>query len=97
MGPAAFHISTGEHPGAAPCGGGDRADHQLRGFRELTQLYLSGAISFASVMAGLCTGAGVGLIVLFKMNESRRENLKLLGLLVATGMAAGMALELLKF
>lgn len=63
----------------------------------LTQLYLSGAISFASVMAGLCTGAGVGLIVLFKMNESRRENLKLLGLLVVTGMAAGMALELLKF
>ena len=44
-----------------------------------------------------CTGAGVGLIVLFKMNESRKENLKLLGLLVATGMAAGMALELLKF
>ena len=54
-------------------------------------------ISFASVMAGLCTGAGVGLIVLFKMNESRKENLKLLGLLVVTGMAAGMALELLKF
>ena len=31
------------------------------------------------------------------MNESRKENLKLLGLLVVTGMAAGMALELLKF
>ena len=32
--PAAFHISTGGHPGAAPCGGSGRADPQLRGFRD---------------------------------------------------------------
>lgn len=63
----------------------------------LTQLYLSGAISFASAMAGLCTGAGIGLVVLFKMNENRKENLKILLLLLLTGAAAGMILELLNF
>ena len=56
----------------------------------LTQLYLNGAISFASVIAGLCTGAGVGLVVLFKMNRNRRENLKIVGVLFLVAVAAGM-------
>ena len=56
----------------------------------LTQLYLNGAISFASVIAGLCTGAGVGLVVLFKMNRNRRENLKIVGVLYLVAVAAGM-------
>lgn len=61
----------------------------------LTELYLSGAISFASVTAGLCTGAGAGLLVLFKMNRDRKENLKVLGLLYAVGVIAGILLEIL--
>lgn len=56
----------------------------------LTQLYLNGAISFASVIAGLCTGAGVGLVVLFKMNRNRRENLKIVGVLFLVAVAADM-------
>ena len=60
----------------------------------LTQLYLSGAISFASVVAGLCTGAGAGLLVLFKMNKDRKENLKVLGLLYVIAVIAGIVLEL---
>lgn len=60
----------------------------------LAQLYLNGAISFASVTAGLCTGAGAGLVVLFKMNRSRRENFQILGLLYGTGVLAGVLLGL---
>ena len=60
----------------------------------LTQLYLDGAITFASVIAGLCTGAGVGLIVLFKMNPDKKENLKIIGILYLTASAAGILLSL---
>lgn len=60
----------------------------------LTQLYLDGMLSFASVVAGLSTGAGVGLVVLFRENKNRTENLKILVTLYVTAVAAGMLLSL---
>ena len=60
----------------------------------LTELYLGGAISFASVVAGLCTGAGAGLLVLFRMNKDRKENLKIVGILYVVAVVSGMVLEL---
>ena len=59
----------------------------------LAQLYLSGAISFAAVVSGLCTGAGIGLVVLFKMNRDRRENFRILITLIAIASVAGMLLQ----
>ena len=61
----------------------------------LTQLYLNEAISFASVISGLCSGAGIGLVVLFRMNKNKYENLKILGLLYAFAVAAGVILEVI--
>lgn len=62
----------------------------------LTELYLEGAISFASVIAGLCTGAGAGLIVLFKENKKNvKENLLITLTLYIVAATAGMILELL--
>lgn len=58
----------------------------------LTELYLNGALSFASVIAGLCTNAGMGLLVLFKVNANLRENLSILGLLYIFAAAAGILL-----
>ena len=60
----------------------------------LTQLYLSGAISFASVIAGLCTGAGIGLVVLFKVNPDKKENVKIIRVLYGIAVAAGLILEM---
>ncbi|MEE1196510.1 MAG: putative manganese transporter [Lachnospiraceae bacterium] len=60
----------------------------------LTELYLSGALSFASVIAGLCTNAGVGLVVLFRVNRNRKENMKILGFLYAIAVAAGVILSI---
>ncbi|MCI9141812.1 MAG: arsenic efflux protein [Lachnospiraceae bacterium] len=56
----------------------------------ITQLYLEGALSLGAAMAGLLTGSGVGVLVLFRVNHNRKENLKILGLLYGIGVAAGI-------
>lgn len=60
----------------------------------LTELYLSGTLSFASVVAGLCTNAGVGLVVLFEVDKNRKEDLKIVGLLYFFAVAAGLILSI---
>lgn len=61
----------------------------------LIELYLSGAITFASVVAGLCTGAGVGMIVLFKKNKNLKQNLLIILFLFLIGALVGMVLGLI--
>jgi hypothetical protein len=61
----------------------------------ITQLYLEGILSLSSMMSGLLVGAGVGLLVLFKVNHPMKDNIKILGLLYITGFIAGLLLELL--
>ncbi len=63
----------------------------------LTQLYLDGVIHFGSVLAGLCTNAGVGLIVLFRTNRNIKQNLFIVGLLFALGCALGLVVYALGF
>lgn len=59
----------------------------------ITQLYLAGSMGTGAAMAGLLTGSGVGLLVLFRVNHDRKENLKILGLLYAIGVTAGILVE----
>ena len=61
----------------------------------ITELYLKGAISFASVIAGLCTGAGAGLIVLFRENRHIKENLKIIGILYVCAVICGLVISFL--
>lgn len=61
----------------------------------ITKLYLGGVLSAGGMMAGLLAGTGVGVLVLLRVNDDRRENLRLIGLLYVTGVLAGMLIEVL--
>ncbi len=61
----------------------------------LTQLYLDGALSFGSAVAGLSTGAGLGLVVLLREHKDVRSNARFLLYLYIVSAAAGMLLQVL--
>lgn len=59
----------------------------------LTQLYLEGMLNAGSMIAGLLVGAGVGLLVLFRVNEDIKENFKITALLYVIGVVSGIVIE----
>ena len=59
----------------------------------ITQLYVEGVISIGATMSGLLVGAGAGLIVLFKENRDIKENIKIVALLYAIGVACGIIID----
>ncbi|MTS15408.1 hypothetical protein GMD58_16755 [Ruthenibacterium lactatiformans] len=60
----------------------------------ITQLYAAGQLSLGGVVAGLCTGAGVGLAVLLRANKNAKQNLFIVELLYGIGVAAGLVCSL---
>ena len=63
----------------------------------LAELYIEGAISLGSVISGLCTGAGVGLIVLFRVNRGVKSNLGIVALLYVIGALSGVAVQAVQY
>ncbi len=61
----------------------------------LVQLYVLGGLSFGSMVAGLCTGAGIGMAVLWKQNKNKRENSLLLIYMFLFSSAAGLLLQIM--
>lgn len=62
----------------------------------LTEMFISGSLSLGSLIAGLCTGAGIGLVVLFKSNKNIMDNFKILGILYVTGTLFGMIIQFIR-
>jgi hypothetical protein len=60
----------------------------------ITQLFVAGQLSFGGAVAGLCTGAGVGLAVLLRVNKKPKQNVLIILLLYGIGVAAGMVCSL---
>lgn len=61
----------------------------------LTELFTLGSLQFGSCVAGLCAGAGVGLVVLFRTNHRVKENLAIGGTLYACSVVTGMLVNLI--
>ena len=59
----------------------------------ITELFLEHMISVGAMFSGLLVGAGVGLLVLFRVNEHWKENVKIVALLYGIGVGAGLFLE----
>lgn len=60
----------------------------------ITELYLNGVLSISSLIAGLLTGSGVALLVLFKSNKNLKENIRILLLVYLIGVLSGLMIEL---
>lgn len=63
----------------------------------IAELYIGSMIGSGTMVAGLLVSAGVGLLVLFKMNNNIKENLKIVGILYSIGVIFGIILELMSF
>ena len=61
----------------------------------LTEVYLSGLLTFGALMTGLLMSSGVGLLLLLKSNKSPRENLTIFAIISAVSLLAGFLCDLL--
>ncbi len=63
----------------------------------LTELFLENVISSATMISGLLVGAGVGILILFRVNKNLKENIKIVTILYLIGVISGSLLQLIAF
>ncbi len=61
----------------------------------ITELYLDHMITLGTMMSGLLVGAGIGLLVLFRVNPEKKANINIAILLFAIGTVTGLMIDLL--
>ncbi|MBE6537274.1 MAG: hypothetical protein E7673_04905 [Ruminococcaceae bacterium] len=61
----------------------------------LTGFYTSGFITLGTMLSGLFAGSGAGLLVLLKVNKHHRENLFIVGILIASGIVFGLLADII--
>ena len=61
----------------------------------MTELYISKFISLGTLISGLLTGSGLGILILFRTNEDLKENMKILGIIYTVGVIIGFLTDII--
>ena len=61
----------------------------------LTELYLSNLVTLGTLLAGLLTGSGLGILLLFRSNKNMKENFSILGIIYFVGVIVGVVVDIL--
>lgn len=61
----------------------------------LTQMFAKGSLSFAAMFAGLCSGSGIGTLVLIQTEKNKRRASSILALIYVFGVVAGLIVSVL--
>lgn len=63
----------------------------------ITVMLIKGTISFGSAIAGLCSNAGLGLLVLLRKNDKFSDSLLVIGLLLISSIISGLIFQFANF
>ena len=61
----------------------------------ITQVYLLKLISFGTLLSGLLTGSGIGILLLFKTNNNIKDNIRIVLTIYLIGVLIGALADLI--
>lgn len=61
----------------------------------ITLMYVKGVIDFGAVISGLCSSAGLGLLVLLKNNKDKKDTLSIIFILLFISVISGFVVRLI--
>lgn len=61
----------------------------------MTELYISNFISLGTLLSGLLTGSGLGVLILLKSNDNQKENIKIISIIYTVGVIVGLLVDIL--
>lgn len=61
----------------------------------LTEMYLENIIELGTMIGGLLVNSGLGLLILFKVNKNKKENIGIVGILYIIGFMSALTINLI--
>lgn len=61
----------------------------------ITELFVTRLISMGSLLSGLLTGSGLGILLLFRTNKNLKENVKVVFIIYVVGVVVGLLVDLI--